>query len=140
LDQLRQLAQSLQCYRQYLLCSGAPPLSNVSLPESIYQGWILLVLAMMHSTARGSKFRNLLARATSSTLRGVNDLCKGLSEHSLTGKSVVLPLDLASLMVLNLTNDVAKEEQRHLTTKYVYNEMVQSLVSHLVYPEQMGML
>jgi len=128
LRHLSELAQELQEFREYLLHGGPGILQGQKLPLAIYRGWIFLLLAMIYGTRKGRRFDTLLSIARRAILSGTAEFCTGVSRHSLSGKAVLLPLDLASMMVLNLTSDLAKYEKRDLPATSVYTERFNWLV------------
>ncbi|KAL2021387.1 hypothetical protein VTK56DRAFT_7252 [Thermocarpiscus australiensis] len=106
-SQLRVLAVNLTPFNDVFSYARGSDFARIHLPNEITQAWMHLILGLVHCTKNSDRTERFLDGATYLLARGTNIIIRSLSQQSLEEKSTVLPLEVFSLISLQLMQGVA---------------------------------
>ncbi len=100
---------------------------RITVPDELIQAWIHLLMGLIYLPKDQFKSERLIDYAKSLLGKGINAIIMSLSEKSLLENSVVLPLEIVSLMSLKLLQDITQSHPDISKTYYSYLDAVVSV-------------
>ncbi|KAI1370582.1 hypothetical protein F4677DRAFT_457763 [Hypoxylon crocopeplum] len=103
--ELRRLCVEVQTFKEMFAQSGKLEQAKIAVPKEIVEGWIHLLMGLIYLLKDHDKSDRLLNNARDLIRSGMATIIRSLSDKSLLDSSVVLPLELLSLLSLKLLQD-----------------------------------
>ncbi|RYO78437.1 hypothetical protein DL766_001500 [Monosporascus sp. MC13-8B] len=105
-SELRSLCVELQAFNEIFTQSGRHEQAKIAVPKEIVEGWIHLLMGLVYLPKDYDKSDPLVDDAKILIHSGMAAVVRSLSDKSLLDSSVILPLELLSLLSLKLLQDV----------------------------------
>ncbi|KAF3762955.1 putative Mg2+ transporter [Cryphonectria parasitica EP155] len=105
-SELRGLCVDLQAFDEIFAHSGKREQARIAVPKEIIEGWIHLLMSLIYLPKANEKSERLLDDAKALIRSGMAAVVRSLSAKSLLDNSVLLPLELLSLLNLKLLQDM----------------------------------
>ncbi|KAI0097925.1 hypothetical protein GGR51DRAFT_577712 [Nemania sp. FL0031] len=105
-SEFRRLCVELQAFNEIFAYSGRQEQAKIAVPKEIVEGWIHLLMSLIYFPKDYDKSDRLLDDAKTLVSSGMAAVVRSLSAKSLLDKSIILPLELLSLLNLKLLQDV----------------------------------
>lgn len=96
----------MQTFQEIFSQSSRAERSKLAVPKEMIEGWIHLLMGLVHLANETDKSDRLLEDAKTLIRSGMAIVVNSLSEKSLINNSIVLPLELLSLVSLKLLQDI----------------------------------
>jgi hypothetical protein len=122
---LRDLTVTVQAFRSILLHAQASDRAMIIIPEEFAQAWLHFLMSIIHSPHNEPASTEQLEVAGTLMMTGMRMIIESLSQKSLLEKSVVLPLEIVSLISLTLLKDVTG---KYTNISVAYSEYLKALV------------
>ncbi|KAI1661526.1 hypothetical protein F4813DRAFT_386056 [Daldinia decipiens] len=103
---LRDLCVDLRTFNEIFTQSGRQEQAKIMVPKEIFEGWIHLLIGLIYLLTDYDKASHLLDGARFLIYRGMVTMVRLLSKRPLLDNSVVLPLELLSLLCMKLLQGV----------------------------------
>ena len=103
---LRSLCVELQTLNELIAHAGQREKSKIKVPNEVIEGWIHLLMSLIYMLKDYEKGERLLDHAKTLVRSGMASVVCSLSAKPLLDNSVILPLELLSLLNLKLLQDV----------------------------------
>jgi hypothetical protein len=102
---LRGLCIQIKLFQEIFSHAGKEERAKIAVPKELVEGWIHLLMALIYLPRDDDKSERLLDDARALIPSGMAAVIRGLSDKTLLDNSIVLPLELVSLMSLRLLQD-----------------------------------
>jgi len=123
---LRQLTVPVQAFVALIENADEEERGNLQLPPEMVRAWLHLVMGLIYSIRDEQECWEQFVVLDSLIRRSIRTTVNSLSQQPLLDKSAVLPLEVVSLMSLNLLHDVTG---KYWNISDTYSEFLKALVS-----------
>ncbi|KAL7926663.1 hypothetical protein ACQKWADRAFT_281025 [Trichoderma austrokoningii] len=101
---LWQLTRDIQSFQSIMSFAGKEDRATIELPRELVTAWLHIVFGLIYSSHTPDWF-NHMAKARSLMKGGMQKMIQGISSQNLLEKAVMLPMEVMSLITLNLLRD-----------------------------------
>ena len=102
---LEPFVDTITSFKEMFRNANETDLSSITVGDGLVQSWICLVMGCIYLTPNPRKGSDLLEDAASLASEGLGEIVMAMSDRTLLGQAAVLPLELVSLMSLQLMRD-----------------------------------
>jgi len=124
---LRRLTQPIQSFQQLLSNARAVDRAHIPMPDEFVKAWLHLLMGLIYSTQEAHLWREHTDNAETLVKTGMRKVIEGLSTYVLLDRAAVRPLELVSLVCLELFNGITAASHRDISETYY--DYLQALVS-----------
>jgi len=106
LEWLESTARRAQPFKELLSQASPADRSNIEIPDELLKAWLHLVMSLVHCTDQPTRWEEQMQKASDLIDAGMKKVVQGLSNYSLSENSVLMPLEIASLVNLRALQDM----------------------------------
>ncbi|PQE19750.1 mg2+ transporter protein [Rutstroemia sp. NJR-2017a WRK4] len=127
LDELKPIAVRLTAWSDLLSHAKASDHTRIKTPNEFLQAWLHLLMGLIYlSKENQHRSYEFIFSAETLTTRGLKTIIQSLSKKNLVESSVVLPLELVSLMSLKLLHGITPGHSDIIKTYSSYTDSIEA--------------
>lgn len=130
---LRRLTQPIQSFQRLLSNARPSNRARIRMPDEFVKAWLHLLMGLIHSTQGLYLWREHIDNVENLVKTGMRKVIEGLSAHELLERASVLPLELVSLICLELFKGTMANQRDISETYYDYLQALVSLPSCITF-------
>ena len=108
--------------------------TKIQVPDDFVRAWLHLLMGLIYSTQEELLWREHIHNVDSLLLKSMKQMTEAISRDASQGllnRAVVLPLEIVSMICLNLFKDATNN---HHDISETYSQYLKALVSPMLYP------